>query len=129
MVPTMSTIASVAPTSCRWILSLGSRCTRASASTRVVNAAMARRRTSADSRLPSTMRAMSRRPRSRCGDRSISTSTLVPDRPPRVTRRVDSRYPPTGSFLSCVFRWAASTPRSTSAPRNMSPLTPEKQSR
>src|SRR5439155_18648436 len=82
-----------------------------------------------DSALLSTIRAMSLRRLSPCRFGAITTFTFVPARPERFTLEAERVYPPTRSFLSRERRWAGSTPRSTRAPRTMSPLIPEKQSK
>ena len=128
-VPTMSTTASVRPTSCTCTRSTGSPCTRASAPARRRKTATARARIPSGSAPAPSSASI---PASVCaGSASRATCTIacVARSPARRTSCADNDHSPSGSDRSGAVIASGSTPRSISAPSSMSPLTPPGQSR
>ncbi|PZS29340.1 MAG: hypothetical protein DLM59_13040, partial [Pseudonocardiales bacterium] len=125
--PTMSAIASSAPTSWKRTCSAATRWTRASAAASLANTSSALVRTAS-----SSLALMSR---SRTSGqvrvivlRGALTCTLVAPSPPRVTDSTDSAMGSTATVSTASWRVASGTPASTTAPSSMSPLAPAVQS-
>ena len=72
---------------------------------------------------------MSRSDIGRSAPASMMMSTFVAESAPRVTRRRRSEYPASLSVASAFVNVPNGKPASTKAPRHMSPLIPEKQSK
>src|SRR5262245_61083779 len=65
----------------------------------------------------------------KCRAASVRTTRCVPRSPPRSTARASSRQPSTPRLPSAASSVPSSQPASTSAPRTMSPLAPDGQSK
>ena len=124
MPPTTSTSVSSVPNSCRCTPSMGVLCTRASASSRRRNTAVARPITVSERPLPSTVSTNSWMLRGRLACSSRCTSTSLPFRPARCAFWQVMETPFT--FMESIAEMITSNgaPASTVAPRIMSPLAP-----
>ena len=128
--PTMSAIASSAPTSWKWIFSTGTSWIAASASPSRVKTAIARSFTRSGRREPRIIpRIVSRLRLGPCGSSAVSTVTCSARMPPRTAFSARSRISPGASSARSATSASSGSPQSSSAPRIMSPLAPEKQSK